>query len=60
MNRIIKQNIEVLYPDLSYKINGICFNVHNQLGRFGREKQYADELEIELRVVRVFFAHQSR
>lgn len=46
--RIIKKNIEVLYPELSYKINGACFNVHNKLNRFCREKQYADELEVEL------------
>lgn len=31
--------------DLSFKITGICFKVHNDLGRFYREKQYADKLE---------------
>jgi len=46
--RIIKKNIEVLFPELSYTINGICFGVHNKLGRFSREKQYADEFEREL------------
>ena len=35
----------IVYKDLSYKINGICFNVHNELGRFCRERQYADKLE---------------
>lgn len=38
-------NDKVLYPDLSYKICGLCFNVHNQLGRFRSEKSYADALE---------------
>ena len=46
--RIIKKNIEILYPELSYKISGACFDVHNKLSRFCREKQYADELESEL------------
>ncbi|MCR4280758.1 MAG: GxxExxY protein [Candidatus Kaiserbacteria bacterium] len=40
---------KVLHPDLSYKIVGICFEVHNELGQFAREKQYADLLEDKLK-----------
>lgn len=36
---------KVLYKDLSYKINGILFAVHNELGRFKNEKQYSDKIE---------------
>lgn len=36
---------KVIYPDLSYKITGILFAVHNELGRFCNEKQYADLAE---------------
>jgi hypothetical protein len=39
----------LLYPGLSYKINGILFKVHNKLGRFYREVQYGDLLELELK-----------
>lgn len=39
---------EVLYPELSYEVVGACFDVHNELGRFAREKQYADLLEKKL------------
>ncbi len=38
---------KLLYPELSYKIVGLCFDTHNELGRFAREKQYADVLEKE-------------
>lgn len=40
-----KEDEKLLFPQLSYKIVGSCFDVHNELGRFAREKQYADLLE---------------
>ena len=36
---------KIILKDLSYKLNGIFFKVHNKLGRFLKEKQYADEIE---------------
>ena len=38
-------NKELLYPELSYELNGILFKVHNDLGRFCNEKQYGDAIE---------------
>ncbi len=40
---------KIILPELSYKINGILFEVHNNLGRFCNEKQYADAVEKLLR-----------
>lgn len=37
-----------LYGDLTYELNGLLFAVHNELGRFAREKQYADLFEKKL------------
>lgn len=37
--------VTLVHPKLSYQISGLCFKVHNKLGRFAREKQYGDELE---------------
>ena len=36
---------KLLYPELSYKLVGFCFQVHNELGHFAREKQYSNRLE---------------
>ena len=36
---------KLIHKDLSYKIRGILFNIHNELGRFCNEKQYGDALE---------------
>lgn len=36
---------DIIYPELSYKITGICLEVKKELGRFGREKQFCDRLE---------------
>lgn len=38
---------ELLYKEESYKIVGICMEVHNQLGKGFNEVVYADALEIE-------------
>lgn len=43
------RRVRLIYPELSYVITGVCFDVVNRLGRFCRERQYADALESVLR-----------
>lgn len=42
-------NNKLIFPELSYLLTGICFDVHNTLGRFSKEKQYCDVLEGKLK-----------
>jgi GxxExxY protein len=38
-------NKKILFPELSYKLTGLFYKIHSELGRFCRERQYADKLE---------------
>ena len=40
---------DLIYEKLTYALNGIYFKVHNKLGRFGRERQYGDAIEMLLK-----------
>lgn len=50
---------KLIYKDLSYKICGFLFYVHNKLGRFSKEKNYADALEIVLKENSLFFTREQ-
>ena len=41
---------KILYKDLSYKLNGLLFEMHKELGHFRNEKQYSDYYEILLKI----------
>jgi len=45
MNKIKLHRNDILYPELSYKIIGICFEAQNKLERYLGEKQYGDFIE---------------
>lgn len=40
---------DIIYKDLCYKLNGLCYEVQNDLGSACSEKQYQDVLELKLR-----------
>ncbi len=46
-----KTGTKVIYPELSYTLNGMLFAVHNEHGQYAREKQYGDAFEQKLREV---------
>lgn len=56
----IKKNIEILYPELSYELNGIFFGIHRELGIYCKERQYADEIEKELEKRGIVYIRENR
>jgi len=54
------RNKKLLYPELSYTLNGIFFKIHNELGRFKNEKQYGDAVEALLREQGIQYKHEFR
>lgn len=50
---------KVVYPELSYKICGILYKVHNELGRFCNEKQYCDGVENQLKINHVEYEREK-
>lgn len=51
-------NERILYKELSYKLTGAFFDVHNKLGRFLSERQYADEVEKYLKQVGIGYKRE--
>ena len=51
---------KLIYPKLSYLIVGICFDVHNELGKFGKEKQYADLFEQKLKEAKILYKRELK
>lgn len=50
----------LLYKDLSYKIIGLCMEVHSVLGRGLSEVVYKDALEYEFNEARIDFSREKQ
>jgi len=54
----MKTFTRLVYPDLSYRINGVLFATHNELGRFCNEKQYSDYIESYLKKFKIKYERE--
>ncbi len=55
----MKKRLEnIIYPELSYELNGIFFEVHNILGHYCKEIQYCDAIEKLLKDRKIKFARE--
>lgn len=50
---------KLIFPELSYEITGILFKIHNELGRFLNEKQYADAVEKMLKEEKIKYEREK-
>lgn len=50
---------KLIHKDLSYKICGFLFYIQNKLGRFAKEKNYADALELVLKESGIPFTRET-
>ena len=49
---------ELLYPELSYKVTGLLFKVHNKLGPTYQEKYYQRAIEEELKDANISYTRE--
>ena len=57
-NNIRKYGSNVIYPELSYVVTGVLFNVHKEIGCFAREKQYGDLIENKLKESKIDYERE--
>ncbi len=51
---------ELIHPELSYTLVGICFDAHNERGRYARENQYGDFIEVKLKELKISYKREFR
>src|SRR3989344_5971847 len=51
---------EILYPELSYMLMGILFEVHNKLGNKFQEKHYQKAIETKLKQLKIPYRKEEK
>jgi len=50
---------KLVYGQLSYKLTGVLFYIHNQLGRYCNHQQYCDSIENELKKINLSYKREE-
>jgi len=56
---INKNGEKLIFKNLSYKINGLLFEIHNELGRYCNEQQFCDALENKLKENKINYEREK-
>jgi len=54
-----KEFTRVIYPELSYKINGVIFAARREIGVYCNEKQYCDLIENKFKQGKIFYEREK-
>jgi GxxExxY protein len=60
MNKEGERMAELLYPELSYELMGVLFEVHNKLGTKYQEKHYQRAVETKLRALNIPYKREVK
>lgn len=52
--------MELLYPDLSYQLMGVLYEVHNKLGTKYLEKHYQRAIETKLKLMKIPYQREAK
>ncbi len=55
----IKNDNKIIYPELSYQLNGVLFEAKRRVGRFGNEKQCCDAIEALLQERKISYVREK-
>lgn len=60
MNANVTNTEKILYPELSYMLMGLLFEVHNKLGTKYQEKHYQRAIEIKLKELSIPYKKEAQ
>lgn len=60
MNTNITNKNKLIYPELSYLLMGVLFEVHNKLGTKYQEKHYQRAIEIKLKELEIPYQREVK
>lgn len=51
--------VNLIHEELSFKLRGVFYDVHNELGRYRNEQQYGDAIELRLKTLGIPYQREA-